>query len=156
MAGYYNAPDRNAQCFDEQGFYSSGDLLVKRIIGGETYYAFSGRNKDLVNRGHEKVNAEELENAVASHPAVSECAVVGMPDPVLGERICAYIVVRNAQCAPSVSELARYLEGFGLAKFKWPERVEIVDALPVTRVGKLDKATLRSDIAAKVAADNRA
>lgn len=152
LAGYYNAPDRNAQCFDKDGYYSSGDLLVKRLIDGNVYYAFSGRNKDLVNRGHEKVNAEELENAVITHPAVAECAIVGMPDAVLGERICAYIVARNGQDAPSVPELSAHLERVGLAKFKWPERIEQIDALPTTRVGKLDKAVLRADIAAKVAA----
>ncbi|MBS7707769.1 AMP-binding protein [Chelatococcus asaccharovorans] len=150
FAGYYNAPDRNAQCVDAQGFYRSGDLLIRRRIDGETYYAFSGRNKDLVNRGHEKVNAEELETAVVAHPAVLQCAVIGMPDATLGERICVYIVPRERQQAPTVAELGSFLESQGLAKFKWPERVETIEALPVTRVGKLDKAILRADIAAKL------
>ena len=114
------------------------------------YYCFAGRTKDLVDRGHEKVNCEEVETAVSTHPAVAGCAVVGMPDPVLGERICVYMVVRHGKAAPTVAELGRHMEAIGLAKFKWPERVEVIDALPLTKVGKLDKAVMRADIRAKL------
>jgi non-ribosomal peptide synthetase component E (peptide arylation enzyme) len=152
LSGYYNAPDRNVEAFTADGFYKTGDLLVKRQIGGNVYYAFAGRTKDVVDRGTEKINCEEVENAVSTHGAVSGCAVIGMPDPVLGERVCAYVVIRSGHGAPDVPALAAHLEGLGMAKFKWPERVEVIEALPLTKVGKLDKAALRSDIIEKLGA----
>ena len=143
ISGYYADPQRNAEAFTSDGFYKTGDLMLRREIQGKVYYAFAGRTKDIVDRGHEKVNCEEIETAVSTHPAVAGCAVVGVPDPVLGERIGIYLVLRHGLCAPSVADLGRHLEAIGLAKFKWPERVEIIDALPLTEVGKLDKAALR-------------
>ena len=151
LAGYYNAPERNQQTFTSEGFYKSGDLMVCTEIAGERIYAFAGRTKDVVARGQEKINCEEVEHAVSSHEAVSGCAVVGMPDEVLGERICAYVVLRNGFEAPSVAVLGQHMQNIGLAKFKWPERVEVIDALPLSRVGKLDKAPLRVDIGRKLA-----
>jgi non-ribosomal peptide synthetase component E (peptide arylation enzyme) len=151
ISGYYNAPDRNAQAFTADGFYCSGDMLIKRLVDGEVIYAFAGRAKDVVSRGHEKVNCEELESAVVTHPAVADCAVVGMPDEKLGERICAYVVVKPGETAPDVAGLAAHLQRFGLAKFKWPERIEVVEGLALTKVGKLDKGAMRADIARKVA-----
>jgi len=149
ISGYYDDPQRNAEAFTSDGFYKTGDLMVRREIQGRVYYAFAGRTKDLVDRGHEKVNCEEVETAVSTHPAVAGCAVVGMPDPVLGERICIYLVLRGDYPAPSVADLGRHLEAAGLAKFKWPERVEILESLPLTEVGKLDKAVLRVAIRSK-------
>jgi len=149
LCGYYDDPQRNAEAFTADGFYKTGDLMLRREIEGKVYYAFAGRTKDLVDRGHEKVNCEEIETAVSTHPAVAGCAVVGMPDPVLGERICIYLVLRPGHSAPGVADLGRHLEAVGLAKFKWPERVEILKALPLTEVGKLDKAALRVDIRSK-------
>lgn len=151
VCGYYNAPERNHEAFTSDGFYKTGDLLVCKEIAGERFYAFAGRTKDVVDRGAEKVNCEEVENAVSTHPAISGCAVIGMPDPVLGERICAYVVVKKNHRAPNVAELGEYMKSIGLAKFKWPERIEAIDALPLTKVGKLDKAPLRDDIRRKLA-----
>ncbi len=153
LRGYYNAAERNLEAFTPDGFYRSGDLMIKRRVNGETIYAFAGRAKDIVSRGHEKVNCEELEHALATHPAIADCAIVGMPDPKLGERICAYIVARPGQPAPTVAQLAEHLRAYGLAKFKWPERIETVPALSLTKVGKLDKAAMRQDIARKLAAE---
>ena len=95
LSGYYKAPERNAEAFTAEGFYRSGDLMVQRRIEGRLFYAFAGRTRDTVVRGHEKINCEELESGVSTHPAVAGCAVVGMPDPVLGERVCAYLVLRH-------------------------------------------------------------
>lgn len=146
IAGYFDAPERNATAFDEQGYYHTGDLVERRRICGETYYAFAGRGNDVVNRGMEKINCEEVEAAVSTHGAIAECAVVGVPDPVLGERACACLVLRAGFPAPDIQGLGQHLGGLGFAKYKWPERIEVVEALPLTKVGKIDKAALREII----------
>jgi non-ribosomal peptide synthetase component E (peptide arylation enzyme)/catechol 2,3-dioxygenase-like lactoylglutathione lyase family enzyme len=156
VSGYYNAPDRNRAAFTEDGFYRTGDLIVKRALEGEYFYAFAGRTKDVVDRGSEKINCEEVETALAGHRSVREVAVIGMPDAKLGERVCAYVVAQDERAPPTVDDLARHLKTVGLAKFKWPERVEIVAALAVTKVGKLDKAAMRADITRKLAAEGAA
>jgi non-ribosomal peptide synthetase component E (peptide arylation enzyme) len=150
LSGYYNAPERNREAFTSQGFYRTGDLMVCSELAGEHVYAFAGRTRDIISRGHEKVNCEEVENAVSTHPAISGCAVVGMPDPVLGDRVCVYVVVKHGYGPPSVDELAQHMKILGFAKFKWPERVEVIDALPLSKVGKLDKAPLRALIRQKI------
>lgn len=143
--GYYDAPERNQQAFTRDGFYRSGDLMSARVIGGATYYVFEGRLKDVIDRGGEKVNCEEVELALADHEAVAEAGVVGMPDPGLGERICAFVTLRPgfSPGEVGVAQFAQHLEALGFAKYKWPERVEIMDSLPATKVGKPDKAELR-------------
>ncbi len=151
LCGYYNAPERNTVAFSADGYYRSGDLMIAREIDGNRYYAFAGRTKDVIDRGSEKISCEEVEHAVATHPSIADAAVVAMPDPVLGERACAYIVLKHGAKPVTLPEISRYLQEFGMAKFKWPERLEVVDALPVTKVGKLDKAAMRRDIAAKLA-----
>ena len=143
--GYYDAPERNRQAFTSDGFYRSGDLMSARMIDGATYYVFEGRLKDVIDRGGERVNCEEVELALADHKAVAEVGVVGMPDPGLGERICAFVSLRPgfSPGEVGVTQLAQHLEALGFAKYKWPERVEIMDSLPATKVGKPDKAELR-------------
>jgi 2,3-dihydroxybenzoate-AMP ligase len=155
LSGYYNAPTRNREAFTRDGFYRTGDLLTSKIVNGERVFAFAGRTKDVIARGQEKINCEEVEIAVSTYPAVSGCAVVGMPDPVLGDRVCVFVVVKHGHAAPTVSEIASHMQQLGMAKFKWPERVEIIDALPLTKVGKLDKQPLREQIR-KVIADEAA
>jgi acyl-CoA synthetase (AMP-forming)/AMP-acid ligase II len=103
------------------------------------------------DRGGEKINAGEVELLVAGHHAVAEIALVGMPDPRLGERGCACVVPRDPQNPPTLADICAYLEAEGLAKYKWPERLELIDALPRTQIGKVSKVTLRADIGAKLA-----
>ena len=98
---------------------------------------------------------EEVENLIRSHPAVADVAVVAMPDELLIERACAFLVPRTGKQAPDVKALGAFLVSKGLAKFKFPERIELVDAFPVTRVGKLDKAELRRRIAEKAAQEKK-
>ena len=141
--GYYDAADRNAEAFTSDGFYRSGDLMSKRLIEGKLYHVYEGRIKDVVDRGGEKINAEEVETAVNTHPAVAASAVIGIKDPQYGERMCVCIMLKSGAQAPTVASLGRYLETYGMAKFKWPERIEIMNELPLTHVGKLDKLTLR-------------
>jgi 2,3-dihydroxybenzoate-AMP ligase len=146
IRGYYRAEAHNAKAFTADGFYRTGDI-VRRDAGGNLIV--EGRAKDLINRGGEKISAEEIENLLLAHPAVQEVAAVAMPHPVLGEQTCAYLVLRPDETL-DLAALSAYLEGRGVARFKWPERLEIIDALPVTNVGKVDKKKLRDDIAAKL------
>jgi 2,3-dihydroxybenzoate-AMP ligase len=150
IRGYYRAEAHNATAFTTDGFYRTGDV-VRRDPGGNLIV--EGRAKDLINRGGEKISAEEIENLLLAHPAVREVAAVAMPHPVLGEQTCAYLVLRPGDDL-DLKALSAYLDGRGVARFKWPERLEIVGALPVTNVGKVDKKKLRDDIAAKLAAES--
>ena len=146
IRGYYRAEAHNAVAFTADGFYRSGDVVRLDPSGNLTV---EGRAKDLINRGGEKISAEEIENLLIAHPAVREAAAVAMPHPVLGEQTCAYLVLRPGETV-DLAALSAYLDGRGVARFKWPERIEVVDALPVTNVGKVDKKKLRDDIAAKM------
>jgi 2,3-dihydroxybenzoate-AMP ligase len=150
IRGYYRAEAHNASAFTSEGYYRTGDV-VRRDGGGNLIV--EGRAKDLINRGGEKISAEEIENLLLAHPAVREVAAVAMPHPVLGEQTCAYLVLRPDDTV-DLKSLSAYLEGRGVARFKWPERLEVLDALPVTNVGKVDKKKLREDIAAKLTAES--
>lgn len=147
IRGYYRADEHNLSAFTPDGFYRTGDLVVMHPSGNLTV---EGRRKDVINRGGEKISAEEMEDMVLSHPAVLNAAIVAMPDLVLGERACAYVVLRPGTSL-SFAELTRHLEGRRIARFKLPERLEIVERFPMTAVGKISKKDLRMDIAARLA-----
>lgn len=152
IPGYYRAPEHNATTFTADGFYRTGDLACRHVVDGRAYYSIDGRIKDVINRGVEKIHAEEVEEIVARHLGIHAVALVAMPDPVLGERACAYLILEAGQSPLSVAELGDFLLGEGLAKYKLPERVEIVTAFPLTNIGKISKKDLRADIAAKLEA----
>lgn len=147
IRGYYKAEEHNAKAFTEDGFYRTGDLVKVNSSG---YLIVEGRAKDQINRGGEKVAAEEVENHLLAHPAVLDAAVVSMPDQFLGERTCAYVIPRGA--APAQAELQSFLRERGLAAYKIPDRVEMVEAFPQTGVGKVSKKELRTAIAEKMSA----
>jgi 2,3-dihydroxybenzoate-AMP ligase len=147
IRGYYRAEEHNARAFTPDGFYRTGDVVRFDSAGN---LIVEGRMKDLVNRGGEKISAEEIENLLLGHSSVSNAAAVAMPDPVMGEKVCAYVVLRPGAAPLTVESLREYLVGRGIARYKWPERIETVDALPVTKVGKVDKKALRDDIAGKL------
>jgi len=147
LRGYYGVPEYNARTFTADGFYRSGDLMRRHPSGN---YVVEGRKKDLINRGGEKISAEEVENLILSHPAVLNVACVPMPDPVLGERMCAFAVLREGKTL-SQDELAAFLADRGLARFKLPERLELVDDLPLSKFGKVAKNVLSQLAAARVA-----
>lgn len=151
--GYYRAPERNRETFTADGRYLSGDLMQARLIEGKTYYAYCGRIKDLVSRGGEKINCSEVETAVAGHPAVAAVAAVPYPDPDYDERLAAVLILREGFAAPTLAELGAYLKDYGLAKFKWPERIEIVAAFPLTAAGKLNRAALKDEVRQKSEAE---
>lgn len=155
VRAYYNAPyEINRDSFTSEGFFRTGDIVSEHIIDGRSYYKFLGRLKDNISRGNEKFAAEEVERLIVAHPAVLDAKVVAMPDRYLGERACAFIIARPGAAVPNVTTLGAFLLGQGLAKFKLPERIEIVDDFPVTRVGKVDKAAMRKVVADKLAREN--
>ena len=156
LRAYYNAPEATAETVLPDGFVRSGDMMREHRLGTLRCYSFEGRIKDNVNRGGEKIGAEEVEGLVSQHPAVADAKLVAMPDPIYGEKGCIYLILRAGWPAPSIAELATFLTDAGLAKFKCPERIEIIEDFPVTRVGKLDKAALRQMIAARLAVENEA
>lgn len=139
--GYYNSPEHNAASFDAQGFYCSGDLIA---IAEDGYITVQGREKDQINRGGEKIAAEEVENLLLRHEDVIHAALVSMEDSLMGEKSCAFIVARRV-LKPVV--LRRHLRELGVAEFKLPDRIECVEALPLTPVGKVDKKRLRQQLA---------
>ena len=143
IRGYFKAEEQNKILFTNDGFYRTGDLVVRDARGNITVL---GRVKDCISRGAEKVNAEEVEGHINQHPKVNISAVVGMPDKVYGERICAF-VVPNSGKEITLEDLAAFLiNERKIASFKVPERVEIIDDLPVSSVGKFEKKTLKKMI----------
>ena len=151
IPGYFDAPDHNRSAFTPDGFYRTGDLARVTVTDGIRYVSIEGRIKDLINRGGEKINAEEIELLLVKHPGIANAAVVAMPDPRLGERTCAYLVAAEGDQL-SMADVQKHLNALGVAKFKWPERLEWLTTLPQTNVGKIDKKQLRADVAAKLGA----
>ncbi|MFT4269760.1 MAG: (2,3-dihydroxybenzoyl)adenylate synthase [Pantoea sp.] len=139
--GYYRSPEHNTASFDADGFYCSGDLIE---INPQGYITVQGREKDQINRGGEKIAAEEIENLLQRHPDVIHAALVSMNDELMGEKSCAFIVA--SQPIKPVA-LRRHLRELGVAEFKLPDRITCVDALPLTPVGKVDKKRLRQQLA---------
>ena len=145
--GYYKAAEQNARAFTPDGWYRSGDIC-RRTAGGNLIV--EGRDKDMINRGGEKISAEEVENLVYQLPDVKQVAAVAMPDPLLGERVCLYVVARPGTQL-TLEEIRESMERAGVARFKLPEHLVFVDELPATKVGKIDKKALRDDIARRLA-----
>ncbi|GAA1379057.1 hypothetical protein GCM10009613_01130 [Pseudonocardia kongjuensis] len=136
--GYLDA-GLNAAAFTDDGYFRTGDLGV---LDAEGFLTVRGRIKDIINRGGEKISAREIEDLLYEHPSVHEVAVTPMPDPVLGEKICAWVV--PVPGAPlSLTDVTAHLSGYGLARQKLPERLELVDELPRTASGKIQKFVLR-------------
>ncbi len=142
IRGYYNAPETNASAFTADGFYRMGDVVRK--VGRDLYT--EGRKKDLINRGGEKISSDEVENLILMHAAVDSCCVVGMPDPVYGERACAFVVVKPG-AALGLRELAEFLLAQRIAKYKLPERLELLERMPISPAGKILRRDLRERIA---------
>ncbi len=153
LTAYFADPATTAASFTSDGLFRSGDLMRAHEIAGITCYSFEGRLKDNINRGGEKIGAEEIEGLIARHPDVADCRVVAMPDPLYGEKACAFVILRVDRSPLTVASLGAFLLQTGIAKFKLPERVEVVDAFPLTRVGKVDKAAMRAMAAHLVAAE---
>jgi 2,3-dihydroxybenzoate-AMP ligase len=152
LRGYFGVPEYDARVFTPDGFYHSGDLMRRHPSGN---YMVEGRKKDLINRGGEKISAEEVENLILSHPAIKNVACIPIPDPALGERMCACIVLRDGQSV-HFEELKTFLLDKEIAKYKLPERLEILPDFPLSTIGKVSKKKLGELIGARVAAERAA
>lgn len=140
IRGYHNAPEANARAFTADGFYRTGDIVQQREDG---YLVVHGRAHDHINRGGEKVSAEEIEGHLLGHPAIHDAIVVAVPDAYMGERACAYVIAKGEDI-PTAPQLKRWMRERGVAGFKVPDQVVFVQAFPETGVGKISRKDLRA------------
>ena len=136
--GYLDHPGANRDAFSDDGWFRTGDLAV---VDNRGNVAITGRCKDVINRGGVKYNPRDIEDLLAAHPQVDMAAIVPVPDPVLGERACCCITVAG-DSAPTLEDICAYLDENGVAKLRWPERLEVVDAMPLTATRKIIKGRL--------------
>lgn len=138
LRGYFRAAEYNTRSFTADGYYKTGDLMRRHPSGN---YIVEGRKKDLINRGGEKISAEEVEELILAHPAVFNVSCIPIPDPTLGERMCACVIPQPGE-TPTLKEICQFLSEKGVAKYKLPERLVLFDDFPLTRIGKVSKPLL--------------
>ncbi len=141
--GYYRQPELSKELFAADGFFRTGD---QARMDADGYIKITGRIKDLIIRGGVNISPADIESVLFAHPNVSNAAVVGVPDERLGERVCA-VIIPVADASLDIPELQDWMARAGVAKQKWPERIETVDALPMTPSGKIQKFKLREMLA---------
>ena len=146
FTGYYNNPKENKEAFTKDGFFKTGDVAT---INEKGYITLTGRIKEMINRGGESISATEIERLINRHPDVAAVAVIPMPDPVMGERVCAYIQPK-AGTQLSSNEIISFLKEQKASVLQLPERIEFIDTMPYTGAEKLDKKSLREDIKKKL------
>lgn len=147
FVGYLNEPQLTEKVLDDDGWYYSGDLCSLDEGG---YIRITGRKKDVIIRGGENISSCEVENVLLQHPNVREAAVVAMPDPRLGERVCAFLVLKKPALGLTLEELKSFLATQDVSKYKYPERIELRDHLPRTESGKVKKFLLQRELSAMV------
>jgi 2,3-dihydroxybenzoate-AMP ligase len=148
FTGYYNNQEENEKVFTQDGFFRTGDVAT---IDEKGYITITGRIKEMINRGGESISATEIERLISLHQDVAAVAVVPMPDPVMGERVCAYIQPKTG-ARPSFDEIISFLKGQKASVLQLPERIEFIDAMPYTGAQKMDKKSLQKDIEKKLQA----
>ena len=141
--GYFDEPELTARALDEEGWYYSGDLCRMDEAG---YIKITGRKKDIIVRGGENISSREVEDILLQHPKIHDACVVAMPDERLGERSCAYIVLKAPHHSLSLEEVVAFFSRKRVAKYKYPEHIVVVEKLPRTASGKIQKFLLRQDI----------
>jgi 2,3-dihydroxybenzoate-AMP ligase len=146
FTGYFNNPKENKEVFTKDGFFRTGDVAT---IDKKGYIRLTGRIKEMINRGGESISATEIEKLINHHPDVAAVAVIPMPDPVMGERVCAYIQPK-AERQLSSNEILSFLKEQKASVLQLPERIEFIDAMPYTGAEKVDKKYLRKDIEKKL------
>jgi non-ribosomal peptide synthetase component E (peptide arylation enzyme) len=137
--------------FDSDGFFKTGDVAK---ISARGYVTITGRIKEMINRGGESISATQIEDLIDRHPQVATVAVIAMPDPVMGERVCAYVQAK-AGSRPTFEEIIAFLRAEKASVLALPERIEFVEEMPYTGAQKIDKNALRADIAKKLEAATR-
>jgi len=148
FTGYYHNPGENKKVFTEDGFFRTGDVAT---IDEKGYITITGRLKEMINRGGESISATEIERLISLHPDVAAVAVIPMPDPLMGERVCAYIQAK-AGAQLSFDAIISFLKEQKASVLQLPERIEFIDAMPYTGAQKLDKKSLQKDIEKKLQA----
>ncbi|MBN1850996.1 MAG: AMP-binding protein [Deltaproteobacteria bacterium] len=146
FTGYYNNPEENKNAFTQEGFFRTGDMAR---IDERGYITITGRIKEMINRGGESISATEIERLISRHPDVAAVAVIPMPDPLMGERVCAYVQTK-AGVHLSFNQIIAFLKEQKASVLQLPERIEFIDAMPYTGAQKLDKRFLREDIAKRL------
>lgn len=146
FTGYYNNPHENAKVFDEDGFFRTGDLAR---INEQGYVTLTGRAKEMINRAGESISALEIEKLIIDHPDVVNVAVIPMPDPDMGERVCAYIQPRPG-AKLNFDEVISFLKEKKASVLQLPERIEFIETMPFTKAEKVDKSFLKEDIKKKL------
>jgi 2,3-dihydroxybenzoate-AMP ligase/mycobactin salicyl-AMP ligase len=146
FTGYYKAPKENKMAFDKEGFFGTGDVVKIEEAGNVT---ITGRIKEMINRGGESISATEIESLIIGHPGVAIVAVIPMPDPVMGERVCAYIQPKPGGNL-NFDKIIAYLKERKASVLQLPERIEFIGNMPLTKAEKVDKKGLIEDIKKKV------
>lgn len=146
IPGYFRRPDLTAKAFDKDGFFYTGDLFV---IKENNFLGFFERKKDIIIRGGFNISAQEVENVLMGYPKVLDVAAVAVPDEILGERTCVYVVPKEGETV-TLQDLTSFMKEKGVAVYKLPERLEITDVIPRNPVGKILKGDLREDIKKKL------
>lgn len=143
FSGYFNAPELNAEIFDGEGFFHTGDLLeIAKFDGEPKYYRFVGRLKEIIIRGGMNISSSEVDGLVDSHPKVRESAAIGIPDDILGERLCCVVVPRAGEDI-CLADITAYLKEKNVAVYKWPEILYIAEAIPRNPMNKIVRRDLR-------------
>ncbi|MFJ8066846.1 class I adenylate-forming enzyme family protein [Psychrobacillus sp. NPDC096426] len=140
IPGYYRQPQNNTKAFDAEGWFHSSDIVRMDENG---YCTFLARKDDLINRGGYKIDPREIEETLYGHPMISQIAVIAMPDERLGERIAAFVILKDNSKELSLADITAYLSEKGLNKKNWPEAVRIVDSFPMTASGKIQRFAMR-------------
>jgi len=148
FTGYYNNPEENREAFTKDGFFRTGDVAK---IDENGYITLTGRIKEMINRGGESISATQIEELINRHPDVAAVAVIPMPDPIMGERVCAYIEPKPGSQL-TFDDIISFLKGEKASVLQLPERIEFIDAMPYTGAQKMDKRSLREDIENKLKA----
>lgn len=145
--GYIDEPEMTSAAIDEEGWYHSGDLC---IMDDDGFIRITGRKKNIIIRGGENISSVEIEGILILHENIIEAAVVSYPDDRMGEKACAYLVLKDKDKPMDLAQIQAHMEKNGTAKYKWPERLEFIDSLPRTETGKVQKFKLREDVRRKI------